>query len=86
MPDRPDYFRCPICHGTSCESVVVRRPNGSLYRTEFFRCAICTLMFTDPLALTRGYEDRPRRPAAPATGAAAYQAWAKINQARKQRE
>jgi hypothetical protein len=60
MPDRPDYFRCPLCRGVSCERVIVKRPNGTAYVTAFFSCTVCTLMFRDPRALTRGFEDRPR--------------------------
>jgi hypothetical protein len=62
MPDRPDYFCCPLCRGVTCERVVVKRPNGSAYVTAFFSCTICTLMFRDPSALTRGFEGRPRNP------------------------
>lgn len=60
MPDRPDFFRCPLCRGVTWERVIVKRPNGTSYVTAFYSCTVCTLMFRDPLALTRGYEDRPR--------------------------
>ena len=60
MPDRPDYFRCPLCRGVTCERVIIKRPNGTPYVTAFFSCTVCTLMFRDPRALTRGFEDRPR--------------------------
>jgi hypothetical protein len=48
-------------------------------------------MFRDPLALTRGFEDRPRdgssrdgsKSSAPVNR---YQSWAKVNQDRKDRE
>jgi hypothetical protein len=86
MPDRPDYFRCPLCRGVTCERVVVRRPNGSTYMTSFYSCTVCTVMFRDPLALTRGFEDRPRTDPKPPGKATPYQAWAKINQGRKERE
>jgi hypothetical protein len=57
-------------------------------------------MFRDPLALTRGYEDRPRPQSSrndsasasarnepkPAAPVNRYQSWAKVNQDRKDRE
>ena len=93
MPDRPDYFRCPLCRGVTCERVIVKRPNGTSYVTAFFSCTVCTLMFRDPLALTRGFEDRPRnesrnQSARNESGAPVnrYQSWAKVNQDRKDRE
>jgi hypothetical protein len=96
MPDRPDYFRCPLCRGVTCERVIVKRPNGTAYVTAFFSCTVCTLMFRDPRALTRGFEDRPRdRPHDRSSDASRndskssvnrYQSWAKVNQDRKDRE
>lgn len=101
MPDRSDYFRCPLCRGVTCERVIVKRPNGTAYVTAFFSCTVCTLMFRDPLALTRGFEDRPRdgpsrngpsdnRPPRADSRSSApvnrYQSWAKVNQDRKDRE
>lgn len=87
MPDRPDYFRCPLCRGVTCERVTVKRPNGTAYVTAFFSCTVCTLMFRDPRALTRGFEDRPRNePKSAAPAANRYQSWAKVNQDRKDRE
>jgi hypothetical protein len=84
MPDRPEYFRCPLCNSVSCERVVVPRPNGTSYVTMFYSCTTCTVMFRDPLALTRGFEDRPRttrgQPSEPS-----YAAWSRINQSRKDR-
>jgi hypothetical protein len=87
MPDRSDYFRCPLCRGVTCERVVVKRPNGTAYVTAFFSCTVCTLMFRDPLALTRGFEDRPRNDSkSAAPDGNRYQAWARVNQDRKDRE
>jgi hypothetical protein len=87
MPDRSNYFRCPLCRAVTCERVVVRRPNGTAYVTAFFSCTVCTLMFRDPLALTRGFEDRPRTdPKSPGRQGNPYQAWSKVNQDRKDRE
>lgn len=85
MPDRPDYFRCPLCRGVSCERLVVKRPNKPPYVTPFFHCAICTVVFLDPIAFTRGFEDRPRSAGKPLKGNA-YAAWSLINQARKDRD
>ena len=92
MPDRLDYFRCPLCRGVTCERVIVKRPNGTSYVTAFYSCTICTLMFRDPRALTRGFEDRPRpqmkspEDKSPAAGPNRYQSWSKVNQDRKDRE
>ena len=85
MPDRPDYFRCSNCHSTGCQRVVVRKPNGTLYETIFFSCSICTLVFLDPLAFTRGFEDRPESRGRADTRPA-IQAWSKINQRKRERE
>lgn len=86
MPDRPDYFRCPVCKSVSFQHVRVPRANGTLYVTAFFSCTVCTTVFLDPVAFTRGYEDRPRNtPRAPAEPNA-YQQWAAINQRRRERD
>jgi hypothetical protein len=84
MPDRPTYFRCPVCRSVSCERVSVKRPNGTTYVTMFYACATCTVMFLDPLAFTRGYEDRPRTPDQERRGQS-FTEWSLINQARKDR-
>ena len=41
-------FSCPHCGSNQCVSVIVRKPNGDYYRTEFYKCAGCTVMFLDP--------------------------------------
>jgi hypothetical protein len=41
-------------------------------------------MFRDPLAFTRGFEDRPRSPTKSTRGES-YPDWSRINQARKDR-
>lgn len=84
MPDRPEYFRCPVCKSVSCERVVIRRPNGTTYVTMFYSCTTCTVMFLDPLAFTRGYEDRPRQTSRKAVEPP-YPTWSRINQSRKDR-
>jgi hypothetical protein len=91
MPDRPDFFRCPLCRGVTWERVIVKRPNGTSYVTAFFSCTVCTLMFRDPRALTRGFEDRPRDRSSEVRNDSKpsinrYQSWAKVNQDRKDRE
>ncbi|HEY6641525.1 hypothetical protein [Povalibacter sp.] len=86
MPDRPDYFRCPNCKSVSFQQVRVPRPNGTTYLTMFFSCTVCTTMFLDPIAYTRGYEDRPHSPERKPVKASPYQSWAQINQRRRQRE
>ena len=87
MPDRPDFFRCPICRSVRCEQVVIKRgADRADYPLPLYACSTCTVVFGDPIAFTRGFEDRPR--SAASTGNArdrAYVAWGKINQARKDR-
>jgi hypothetical protein len=85
MPDRPEYFRCPLCRSVSCERVVVRRAKAAPYMTPFYSCTTCTVMFRDPIAFTRGYEDRPRQPAKVGR-TESYPVWSRINQARKDRD
>jgi hypothetical protein len=41
-------WRCPLCNGTAYSPVEVARPNGSRYRTEFFECVKCSVMFRHP--------------------------------------
>lgn len=51
----PEFsFSCPLCHSFHYLPVYVKRPNGSEYRTEFYQCAACTVMFRDPVRFTRG--------------------------------
>jgi hypothetical protein len=83
MPDQSNFYRCPLCHGLSAQRVVVRRPSGTEYRTEFYRCSICSNVFMDPLAITRGFEDRPRSTHEP-RNVIVYEAWGKINKTRKE--
>jgi hypothetical protein len=83
MPDRADFYRCPLCRGVTAERVVVKRPSGTEYRTDFFRCGICTNVFMDPLAITRGFEDRPQS-THERRNVIVYDAWGRINKARKE--
>lgn len=42
-------FRCPTCDARAYEAVSVRRPDGTLYRSNsLFACAGCSQVFTDP--------------------------------------
>jgi hypothetical protein len=83
MPDRADFYRCPLCRGVTAERVVVKRLSGTEYRTDFFRCGICTNVFMDPLAITRGFEDRPQS-THERRNVIVYDAWGRINKARKE--
>lgn len=38
-------WRCPLCNSTAYAEVIVERPNGAQYRTEFYECLRCTVMF-----------------------------------------
>jgi uncharacterized C2H2 Zn-finger protein len=86
MPDRPDFFRCPNCKGVSFSQVTVKRKDGSVYLTSFFACNVCTAMFLDPVAYTRGFEDRPRTTNREPTNSSPYQMWSRINQRRRERD
>jgi hypothetical protein len=47
-------FRCPLCNSTGFEPVTVRRPNGTLYRSDsLYSCNGCSAAFTDPTRFTR---------------------------------
>ena len=41
-------WRCPLCNGTAYSPVEVARPDGTRYRTEFYECLGCTVMFRHP--------------------------------------
>src|SRR5690242_11543750 len=45
-------FKCPICWCTDYQRVVVPRPHGAPYQTEFFCCLGCSAMFIDPELFT----------------------------------
>ena len=40
-------WRCPLCLGGAYAQVTVARPNGDAYRTSFFECARCSVVFRD---------------------------------------
>lgn len=41
-------FKCPVCGAAAFMAVHVRRPSGNWYRTPFYRCFGCSVMFEDP--------------------------------------
>ncbi|OAI50064.1 hypothetical protein AYO46_10720 [Betaproteobacteria bacterium SCGC AG-212-J23] len=46
-------WRCPLCNSTAYAQAVVARPDGSAYKTEFFQCESCTVMFRHPGRFSR---------------------------------
>jgi hypothetical protein len=46
-------WRCPLCNATSCDRVEVPRPKGATYKTDFFQCAGCTVLFRHPQRFSR---------------------------------
>jgi len=46
-------WRCPVSNSTAYRQILVSRPNGQAYLTEFFECTGCTLMFRHPGRFTR---------------------------------
>jgi hypothetical protein len=89
MPDQRSHYRCPVCKSVACEVVgYAVRPNegGKTVATlSLYACATCTIVFLDPLALTRGYEDRPRTNT-PGPSGRSYSDWSLINKAHKDRK
>jgi hypothetical protein len=58
QPDRDDIknvagWRCPLCNSNAYSQVSVVRPNRTTYKTEFFECSGCTVMFHLPGRFTR---------------------------------
>ena len=45
-------FTCSACGAAVCERVSVKRPNASLYKTEFVSCVGCKAMYHWPKKLT----------------------------------
>ena len=43
-------FKCPICGSIEYVPVIVRRPSGTRYPTQFNECFGCSVMFTDPVS------------------------------------
>ncbi len=50
---QPPAFRCPLRASDGYVSVHVRRPSGAWYRTSFYRCFGCSVMFESPEDFTR---------------------------------
>ncbi len=40
-------FNCPLCGSNHAKHVCVSRPNRESYKTEFYECAGCRVMFRD---------------------------------------
>jgi uncharacterized C2H2 Zn-finger protein len=55
MPTESEYkgFECPTCGYRRYQRVVVNDRAGGPYETEFYACASCTVMFTDPVSFTQ---------------------------------
>jgi hypothetical protein len=89
MPDQRSHYRCPICKSVACEVVgyIVRSKAGdaTVGTLSLYACMTCTNVFLDPLALTRGFEDRPRT-SSPSPSGRSYSDWSLINSARKDRK
>lgn len=58
MPPYPKNGRCPHCLKTEYHAVVVRKPTGGHYTTEFFGCSGCSVMFRSPYEFVRTAEFR----------------------------
>lgn len=54
-----ENFRCPLCGSGKYVQVQVRRRDGSWYRTEFYQCFHCTVMFLDPVLFTQQDSSSP---------------------------
>ena len=48
-----ELFKCPLCDGRKYVEVRVQKPNGHWYRTEFFQCFTCSVMFRDPVLFSK---------------------------------
>jgi hypothetical protein len=60
MPDDPNNkpekdcpFICPLCGSDGYVAIHVKRPGGNWYRTPFYRCFGCSVVFTQPRAFTQ---------------------------------
>jgi hypothetical protein len=56
-------FQCPVCSCPEYQRVVVPRPQGAPYETEFFHCLGCSLMFTEPALFTEALVFRTQQDA-----------------------
>ncbi len=48
-PNAHPDFRCRVCGCDRYVTIEVQRSNGNWYRTPFFKCCGCSVMFEDPL-------------------------------------
>jgi len=55
-------FRCVICGSFHYQQAVVRRPDGNPYRTDFFHCLGCGVVFVEPELMTLADEYRQTLP------------------------
>ena len=46
-------WRCPLCNGTTYSQIEISRQSGTTYKTEFFQCSGCSVMFRHPGRFTR---------------------------------
>jgi hypothetical protein len=53
-------FRCQLCGSGFFRPVLVPRPDGSHYRTSFYECAGCSVMFIDPKAFNANEPGPPQ--------------------------
>lgn len=51
-------FKCPVCTCPEYQRVVVPRPQGDPYATDFLCCLGCSVMFLDPGLFTAASEFR----------------------------
>jgi len=47
------YWCCPLCNSGVYLSVLIPRNDGTFYKTDFFQCLGCTVMFRIPDKFTR---------------------------------
>ncbi len=47
-PSPVSNWRCPLCHGGMFQPVVVERPNKPPYKTDFYSCYRCSVVFLEP--------------------------------------
>jgi hypothetical protein len=53
-------FMCPICSHINFTDVVVPRGEG-VYRTAFFECCGCSVMFRDPAKFSVDRDEKAKR-------------------------
>jgi hypothetical protein len=53
-------FMCPTCKCINFKDVVVPRGNG-YYRTAFFECCSCSVMFRDPAKFSVDRDEKEKR-------------------------